>query len=511
LSLSIHFAAKYLGGDMDDQSAVGSGSGRASCRPASRPLRVISDLPGPRGWPVLGNAPQIDVARLHTILGKWADEFGLFYRIRIGQADVVVIADTELIHEILRDRPDGFRRLGAMRSVMLELGIDGVFNAEGLAWRRQRKLTMHALNTHHLLEFFERLDQVTARLQRRWERAAASGEPIDAQRDLTRFTVDVTSGLVFGHDLNTLEEEGDVIQRHLNVVFPALGRRILAPIPYWRWFKLPADRKLDAAISQVHTLVNALVTEARARVAANVPEHAKPANFLDSMVTAQSDDATGFTDAEIVGNTLTMLLAGEDTSANTLAWLMYLMAEHPEVQAKMRAEADRVLSDAERPTDYESTEVLHYIEAAAHEAMRLKPVAPIVGLETNEDTTIGDVRVSRGTGVYLLTGHAARMQGNFADPRAFLPERWLAGADRSTSGHNTKAFAPFGGGARFCPGRHLAMLEIKLVAAMVCRNFEVARVPDSPPPEELWGFTMMPKNAWVTLQRRRPEGSHKRQ
>jgi cytochrome P450 len=373
-----------------------------------------------------------------------------------------------------------------------------------MEWRRQRKLTMHALNTHHLLEFFARLEQVTARLQRRWERAAARGERVDAQRDLMRFTVDVTSSLVFGHDLNTLEEKGDPIQRHLDKIFPALGRRVLAPMPYWRWFKLPADRKLDAAVLEVHKLVNGLVAEARARVAANSSDGAKSANLLETMVAAQSDEATGFTDAEIVGNTLTMLLAGEDTTANTLAWMMHLMATHPEVQDKMQAEADGVLGGAERPVDYASTEALHYIEAAAHEAMRLKPVAPIIGLESNADTLIGDVRVPKGTGVYLLTGHAAAMRSNFVDPQAFRPERWLKSADQGgTGGHNTKAFAPFGGGARFCPGRHLAMLEIKLVAAMVCRNFEVARAPDSPPTEEVWGFTMMPKNAWVTLRHRR--------
>ena len=418
----------------------------------TRPMiaRALSDLPGPRGWPVLGNAPQIDVARLHTILGAWADKFGLFYRLRIGQADVIVIADTELIHEILRERPDGFRRLGAMRTAMLELGIDGLLNAEGMAWRRQRKLTMHALNTRHLLEFFGRLEQVTARLQRRWEQAAARGERVDAQRDLMRFTVDVTTGLVFGHDLNTLEEKGDVIQHHLDKIFPALGRRVVAPMPYWRWLKLPADRKLDAAMLEVHKLVNDLVAEARARVAASSSVPARSPNLLDAMVAAQGDDATGFTDAEIVGNTLTMLLAGEDTTANTLAWMMHLMAQHPEVQNKMQAEVDGVTGGTDRAIDYASTDALHYIEAAALEAMRLKPVAPIIGLESNADTVIGGVRVPEGTGVYLLTGHAATMQSNFVDPQAFRPERWLE-ANRETDGHNGKAFAPFGGGARFCP------------------------------------------------------------
>ena len=172
-----------------------------------------------------------------------------------------------------------------------------------------------------------------------------------------------------------------------------------------------------------------------------------------------------------------MLLAGEDTTANTLAWMMHLVAEHPEVQAKMRAEVDRVLGDAERTTDYASAEALNYIEAAAHEAMRLKPVAPIVGLESNADSVIGDVRVPKGTGVYLLTGHTATMQRNFIDPKAFRPERWLEASHPSAGEHDTEAFAPFGGGARFCPGRHLAMLEIKLVAAMLCRNFEVSACP----------------------------------
>lgn len=165
---------------MHNEPAARSENGHASPLSAARPLRALSDLPGPRGWPVLGNAPQIDVRRLHAILGTWAQKFGLFYRLRIGQTDIVVIADTELIHAILRDRPDGFQRLGSARTAMLELGIDGLFNAEGIAWRRQRKLTMHALNTHHLLEFFGRLEQVTARLQRIWERAAARGERVDA-------------------------------------------------------------------------------------------------------------------------------------------------------------------------------------------------------------------------------------------------------------------------------------------------------------------------------------------
>ena len=179
------------------------------------------------------------------------------------------------------------------------------------------------------------------------------------------------------------------------------------------------------------------------------------------------------------------------------------MAEHPEVQAKMQAEADHALGDAGRARDYASTESLHYIEAVAHEAMRLKPVAPFLALEPNEDTVIGDLRVPKGTSVYLLTAYPATSADNFAEPASFRPERWLDAGGRAGEGHNTRAFLPFGAGPRFCPGRHLAMLEIKIVGAMLCRNFDVAHAPDSPPTEELFSFTMMPKNLFVTLHRRR--------
>ena len=465
-----------------------------------RRVRSMRDLPGPRGLPLLGNMLQLDTERWHTILNAWADEFGPMYRYRVLNRDALVLADPGLINEVLRNRPDGFRRARRMQAIVLELGVDGVFNAEGAEWRRQRKLAMLALNTNHLREFFARLEVVTARLQRRWERAAAAGQTVDASLDLRRFTVDVTSSLAFTTDLNTLESEGDVIQQHLDKIFPAVARRLFAPIPYWRWFKLPADRELDAAVKQVHELVNGLVADARRRVASDADK--TPSNFLDAMVAGQSDGTAAFKDAEVVGNALTMLLAGEDTTANTLAWMMYLMTEHPAVQARMQDEADRILGPASRPSDYASTGELHYIDAVAHETMRLKPVAPFLWIEPTEDIVIGDIHVPKGTAVNALMAHVAMSADNFADSKSFRPERWLEAAGHSAEGHNTQAFLPFGAGPRFCPGRHLAMLEIKMVAAMLCRNFEVSRAPNSPLTEEVFSFTMMPSSVRVRLRQR---------
>ena len=431
----------------EDRSDGGSAQRSAPRR------RTLNDLPGPKAWPLLGNLLQIDAPRAHQTFARWADEFGPLYRFRLGRREIVVIAEPDLVSEVLRDRPGRFQRAQMARDAILDLAINGVFAAEGSDWRRQRKLAMHALNTDHLRKYSARLGDVTERLRRRWQRAAEQDHRVDAPGDLKRFTVDVTSGLAFGTDLNTLETVGDAIQKHLGVVFPVLAKRVLAPFAYWRWIRLPSDRAVDRAMREVLVLVNGLVRDARARISEASESGARPENFLESMVRAQSDD-TAFTDGEIVGNVLTMLLAGEDTTANTIAWVMHKMTEHAEVQARMRSEVDAVLSSASTPHGYEMTEALQYVEAVAHETMRVLPVAPVLAMDTTADTVIGDLSLPKGTELYLLTGHMASQPEHFSEPATFRPERWLVTPHLAREGHNTHAFVPFGAGPRFCPGRH---------------------------------------------------------
>jgi cytochrome P450 len=188
---------------------------------ASR-LRQFDDLPGPRGVPVFGNLLQIDSTRLHLQLEQWCKEHGPIFKLRLGPRRAVVLGDHELIATALRDRPDGFRRTTKLEQVWTELGLmGGVFGANGETWRRQRRMVMAAFDPVHVKRYHPALQRVGLRLAKRWQQAARHGATIDLQADLMRFTVDAIAGLAFGAEVNTLESDEDVIQKHLNRIFPA--------------------------------------------------------------------------------------------------------------------------------------------------------------------------------------------------------------------------------------------------------------------------------------------------
>jgi cytochrome P450 len=252
--------------------------------------------------------------------------------------------------------------------------------------------------------------------------------------------------------------------------------------------------------------VEQFIEQARARMAERPQLRNAPENFLEGMLAAQETDGA-FTDDEIIGNTFTLLLAGEDTTAHTMAWTIWLLASRPEVQARCARETDGVLEGDPFPLAYETVERLHYGEAVLRESMRLKPVAPFIGVEPLLDTTVAGTHMPVGTRLMLLTRYASTHGGGFTRAGEFDPERWLADSDDARSTHDPKAFLPFGAGPRFCPGRNLAFLESKSAMAMIARNFEVELDNTNGLVNEQLSFTMVPRGLRVRLRERVTQAS----
>ena len=437
---------------------------------------------------------------MHQVAERWSERYGSIYRMDIGRRRFVVVSDPDVINTVLRERPDGFRRWSEIEAITEEMwGTPGVFAAEGEEWRRARRLAVTALNSNHLQRYFEIVSTCTRRLHARLEAAARTGQPIEIGGALSSFTVDVTSALAFGRDLNTLERGDGGLQEHLHRVFHTTNRRLLAPFPYWRYLKLPADRALDRSMAVLRPAVVSFMDETRERIAARPELREAPENFLEGMVAAQEKDGT-FDDEEILANVLTLLLAGEDTTSHTMAWTIWSLATMPAVQAQWAEEAGEVLGEELFPSRYETVERLTYGEGVLRESMRLKSVAPIGSVEPLDDTEVAGIAMPAGTKVLLLTRQAGLRDVDRAPE--FRPERWLA--EDGVEPPDQKAFLTFGAGPRFCPGRNLAFLEAKTALAMIARNFEISLDPTAAPVTELLGFTMSPKGLRVRLRERAP-------
>jgi len=483
------------------------------------PLQEVRDLPGPRGLPGLGMLHRWRVSRAHLLLEDWARTYGPIYRFKLGPQTVVVVSEADAMMRVLRERPQGFRRHFAIRPIFREMGIDGLFSAEGDDWRRQRPLVMRALDPAHLRRFFPVIATATERLHARWLSSAATGMPVDVRADLTRYTVDVTCSLAFGTDVATLtRDDPDPLQRDLDRIFTGIAHRINALWPSWRWYRTRADREIERALRAASRAVQGFIAHARTEMAAQPQLRDEPANLLHALLAA--NEAQRLSDEELHGNVMTLLLAGEDTTSNTIAWALHLLSQHPDVLRAARAEAIDALgaqtgghAGAVVLHDFESTRQLPLIEGIVLEALRLKPVAPLNMFTALRDTELLGTRIPARSLVCILKRPPATDPQAFGDPQTFRPQRWLAGeaaasgagsgaGPDSVGGGARRAFMPFGGGPRFCPGRYLAILEAKMVLTTTLAAFELTPSPE--PVQELMGMTMQPDGLKLRLSVQRP-------
>jgi cytochrome P450 len=473
--------------------------------PAAR-TRRLAELPGPPRGLLLGNARQIVPSRLHTTLERWGAEYGRLFTIRLGLETVLVVNDHQLLAGLLRDRPDALGRSVAVREAIDVLVGQGVFSAEGERWRRQRRLVMKALTPEAVRHFFPTMQTMTGRLLRRWQAAVDAGRPIAFGRDLKAWSMDVAVALSFGEDIDALDRDDDPLQRDVEFLFRMIGRRVPAPLRYWKLFKLPIDREADRRAARIRERIEAIVSRARARLAADPSLRARPSNLLEALLAARDEPGSEFTDEDVIGNVSTLVFAGEDTTANTMAWLLLLLAGRPQETARLRAEADAVLGDEAVPASFASLDRLPRLDAALTEALRLKPAAPLQGFETLRDRIVDDVAVPRGARIIGLVRSAALSDAHFAEAADFRPERWLAENTPAGSGTDdpSRRIFPFGAGPRLCPGRYLAMIEMRMAASTILRHFELATDGDTGPVDEVLALTMGPDRMPIRLARRRP-------
>jgi cytochrome P450 len=393
-------------------------------------------------------------------------------RYRAGGESAYLINDPDLIRRVLAENAANYSKATFFNNVFKYSVADGLLTTEGERWRRSRRLMQPAFHRERLAALAEGMTEATLDMLERWERSADGDEVLDIAAQMSSLTMRITAGALFGFDVST-DADG-------------LGRRVAEGLPL---LIAPDKPAVQAALRSLEQLVDRIVEEHRRE---------GPKEDLLSMLLEARDEETGdpMTPRELRDETITLLLAGYETTANNLAWTWYLLSQHEEVAEKLRASLKATLRT--RPPTVEDLPNLKYARMVLDESLRLYPPAWILGRRALGDDDLGGHHIAAGSVVAISPYITHRHPRLWERPEEFDPERF---DPAKTKPRGPFVYFPFGGGPRLCIGHNLALLEAQLILSTVAQRFRLELVPGTMvEPERL--FVLRPRSGLPMYIRR---------
>jgi cytochrome P450 len=292
------------------------------------------------------------------------------------------------------------------------------------------------------------------------------GETREICSEMTQLTVAIVARTLFGIDVR---EDAAELARALAFALDCRNQR-LRSLEMLLPSSLPAPTKLRLSQAQ-RRMDRAIYRIIEARRAAGSPTQAD-ADLLSVLIHMRDEDGQGLTDRQVRNEIVAIFVGGSDTVVDLLAWIWYLLSQHPGVETKLLAELDATLGS--RSPIVADLPRLQYASMIVAEALRLYPPAPAIGRKAIADFDIGDCRVRKGTHILVSQSVMQRDPRYFADPETFDPDRW---ADGLASRLPRYAYFPFGGGPRLCIGKSFATMEAILVLATIAQRFQLDLLP----------------------------------
>jgi cytochrome P450 len=382
----------------------------------------------------------------------------------------VLLNDPELIRRVLVENAANYPKDDLQLEKLTPAVGRGLLTADTDSWRLQRRTVAPLFQPSAVERYLAPMAASVDEMLARWEDHAQTGAVVDVAREMTALTYDIISRTVFSHEIET---PADVMGAAITSYFEALGRIDLWDVlPLPRWLPRPAMIRAKPAQKIFREEVRRLVARRRARIAAGQPV---PSDLVARLMEARDPDTgAALTDTLIHDNLVTFIGAGHETTANALAWTLFLLSEFPDAAARVAAEAARPtanLATADELARFHDTRII------VEEAMRLYPPVPFMSRGVLAHDRLGDVEVTPGTRVIITPWVLHRHRKLWADPDLFIPERF---APENRGKIPRFAYLPFGAGARICVGTTFAMQEMLLTLAMITRRFRLTLVEGSP-------------------------------
>lgn len=429
---------------------------------AVSPLEHASTTPlaVARGHWLLGNLGAFARDPLDALV-QFARTHGDAVRLRFPLGSTYLFNHPDAYKRILQDNNSNYVKSRSYHKMREFLG-QGLLTSEGEFWRRQRRLIQPAFHKDRLRALGSRMVDETNRLVAGWSERARSGAEIDIHAEMMRLTMRIAARCLFSYDVagdaeSRVDAAMEFIQEH---IFHRTAT--LLDIP--PWIPTARNRRYLAAVRDLDGIVFDMIRQRRGQDPGAF-EH----DVMDMLLRARDEDSgAAMDDKQIRDEIMTLFLAGHETTANAMSFLLYLLCAHPQVEARVREEYDRVVPG--RDPEPDDLAALEYVPRVIKEALRMYPPAWIIERAALEpDTVMGHPLPRRGW-VVLCTYALHHHPGLWSDPERFDPDRFLPEADKQRPRY---AWVPFGGGPRQCIGLAFAMMEMQLALPVLLRRFRM--------------------------------------
>ena len=416
--------------------------------------------PGPKGLPILGLALDVRNDALGT-LQRLAREYGDIVSMPVLHMNRILLNRPDYIQQLLILEHAKLQKSTLTKLVVGPLLGQGLLISEGDFWRRQRRLAQPAFHRSRTNEYSPVMVECALEQAKNWR----SGETRNIAEEMMKLTLEVAVRTLFG---TTLAGDSDSIGKAMTFLMRYYLRRGRSPWRVPASWPTPANRRARREVEYMDSLIYRIISDRK-------KDTQQRNDLLSLLMAAMHEDGSQMTERQVRDESMTLFVAGHETTALSLSWTWYLLGENPAAEARLHEELRAVLGG--RPAEVSDLERLPYLNAVVHESLRLYPPAFIMARMNVEPVTVGGYEIPPRSTLLASQWVMHRDARFYEQPERFMPERWLDGLEsRLPPG----AYFPFGDGPRRCIGQGFAQLETALVIAAIAQKFRFRLKKDFP-------------------------------
>ncbi|MCU0448039.1 MAG: cytochrome P450 [Microscillaceae bacterium] len=376
---------------------------------------------------------------------------------------LAMVTKPEFAKHIMQDNNKNYHKGKIFRFLKPVLG-NGLLTSEDDFWRRQRRLAQPAFHKQRLAEMVQTMVACGEELANEWLSAYQSGDKVNITREMNKVALMVVSTALFKSDVKA-EIAG--INESMEFLLDKIIERIRHPFKLPLWVPSPENWKEKQAIRQLEQVIYRMIEKRR-------KSNTHEGDLLDMLMEVQDED-TGerMSDQQLRDEVMTIFLAGHETTAVAMAYVWLLLAENPEIDARLQGHLQEVLNG--KLPAFEDLKKLNFLKNIIDETMRIYPPVYAVERYALADDEIGGFHIPKGTNV-IISPYAIQRDATWWDePLRFDPDRWNTEKVQNLPRYT---YFPFGGGPRLCIGEQFAMYEMLIIIAILRQKFSFSKSPD---------------------------------